>query len=126
LACHPEHALAHHKSIKLKALNGLRFINYEKDIPTRKALDKFFKQEGLVVENVMEFDNVETAKRAVEIDSGVAILPEETIRVERANGTLAAVPLDGKYVRELAVIHKKGKVLSPAAKTFIELLKRKL
>ncbi len=126
LTTHPQHALAKQKVIKLKALNGVRFINFEKDIPTRKALDRMFKDNGVSVNNVMEFDNVETVKRAVEIDSGVAILPEETIRGELANKTLAAVRLDGKFFRELAVIYKKGKVLSPAMKQFIELLKKSL
>jgi DNA-binding transcriptional LysR family regulator len=126
LACHPQHPLAKMKSIKLKALAGQKFINFEKDIPTRKALDKMFKDQGVSVNNVMEFDNVETVKRAVEIDSGVAILPEETIRGELANKTIAAVRLDGKFFRELAVIYKKGKVLSPAMKQFIELLKQSL
>jgi DNA-binding transcriptional LysR family regulator len=126
LAVHPQHPLAKLKSIKLKALNGQKFINFEKDIPTRKALDKMFKDHGVSVNNVMEFDNVETVKRAVEIDSGVAILPEETIRGELANKTIAAVKLDGKFFRELAVIYKKGKVLSPAMKQFIELLKTSL
>src|SRR5215469_5786564 len=126
LTCHPQHALAKLKTIKIKAINGQRFINFEKDIPTRKALDKMFKDQGVTVNNVMEFDNVETVKRAVEIDSGVAILPEETIRGELANKTLAAVKLDGKFFRELAVIYKKGKVLSPAMKQFIELLKQSL
>jgi DNA-binding transcriptional LysR family regulator len=126
LTCHPQHPLAKLKTIKLKALNGLKFINFEKDIPTRKALDQIFKNQGVSVNNVMEFDNVETVKRAVEIDSGVAILPEETIRVELANHTLAAVRLEGKFFRELALIYKKGKVLSPAMKQFIELLKTSL
>ncbi len=126
LACHPQHPLAKMKSLKLKALSGQKFINFEKDIPTRKALDKMFKDQGVTVNNVMEFDNVETVKRAVEIDSGVAILPEETIRGELANKTIAAVKLDGKFFRELAVIYKKGKVLSPAMKQFIELLKQSL
>jgi DNA-binding transcriptional LysR family regulator len=126
LTCHPQNPLAKSKSIKLKALSGQRFINFEKDIPTRKALDRIFKDHGVSVNNVMEFDNVETVKRAVEIDSGVAILPEETIRVELANKTLVAVRLEGKFFRELAVIYKKGKVLSPAMKQFIELLKKSL
>jgi DNA-binding transcriptional LysR family regulator len=126
LTTHPLHPLAKLKTIKIKALNGQKFINFEKDIPTRKALDKIFKDHGVSVNNVMEFDNVETVKRAVEIDSGVAILPEETIRGELANKTLAAVRLDGKFFRELAVIYKKGKVLSPAMKQFIELLKKSL
>ena len=54
------------------------------------------------------------------------MLPEETVKAEVASKTLAAVPLDGNYFRQLAVIHKKDKVLSPAMKKFIELLKKEL
>ena len=42
----------------------------------------------------MEFDNIETIKRAIEIDAGVSLLPEPTVLREVAAGTLAAVPLD--------------------------------
>ena len=73
----------------------------------------------------MQFDNIETVKRAVEIDSGVAIVPQETIGEEVANQTLAAVELEnGRYTRPLAIIYKKNKVLSPAIKQFIALLKQ--
>ena len=76
------------------------------------------------VQNVMEFDNVETVKRAVEIDAGVAIVPLSTVTQEVAKQTLAAVRLDdGQHFRALAVICKKNKVLSPAMKQFISLLK---
>jgi LysR family transcriptional regulator, transcriptional activator of the cysJI operon len=126
LACHPQHPLAKLKSLKLKALQGQKFVGFEADIPTGKALEKIFKDQGVAVQYVMRFDNVETVKRAVEIDSGVAILPEETFRGEVARGTLAAVRLDGNYSRPLAVIHKKDKVLSPAAKQFIELLRKSM
>jgi DNA-binding transcriptional LysR family regulator len=72
----------------------------------------------------MEFDNVETVKRAVEIDSGVAIVPHETIRQEVANQTLTAVQVeDGAYFRPLAIIYKKNRVLSPAMKQFIAVVK---
>ncbi|HTL59047.1 MAG TPA: LysR family transcriptional regulator [Candidatus Limnocylindrales bacterium] len=124
LICHPQHAFAKLKGIKLKNLNGQKFVSFEKDIPTRKALDKILKDHGVSVEHVMEFDNIETVKRAVEIDSGVAIVPQETIRQEVNNQTLAAVRLDdGDYYRSLGIIHKKNKVLSPAIKQFIGLLK---
>jgi DNA-binding transcriptional LysR family regulator len=60
----------------------------------------------------------------VEIDSGVAIVPQETISQEVANETLKAVELEnGAYTRPLGVIYKKSKVLSPAIKQFIALLK---
>ena len=69
LICHPQHALAKSKSIKLAALAGQKFIGFEPDIPTRKAIDKILKDRNIDVLNVMEFDNVETVKRAVEIDA---------------------------------------------------------
>ena len=122
--CHPQHPFAQRKSIKVKALSGQKFINFERDIPTRKALDKIFKEHRVTVDQVMQFDNIETVKRAVEIDSGVAIVPRETITQEVANQTLAAVELEnGAYSRPLALIYKKNKVLSPAIKQFIALLK---
>ena len=124
LICHPQHPFAQKKSIRVKALDGQKFINYERDIPTRKALDKIFKDHRIAVQQVMQFDNIETVKRAVEIDSGVAIVPQETISEEIATGTLAAVDLEnGAYSRPLSVIYKKSKVLSPAIKRFIALLK---
>src|SRR5512140_907656 len=119
LICHPQHPLAKNKNIKLKALQGQKFIGFEPDIPTRRALDKILKDNSVQVHHVMEFDNIETVKRAVEIDAGVAIVPQETIRQEVANGTLAAVKIeDGDYHRPLGIIYKKNKVLSPAIKQF--------
>ena len=124
LICHPQHPFAEKKSVKVKALSGQKFINFEKDIPTRRALDKIFKEHRVTVDQVMQFDNIETVKRAVEIDSGVAIVPQETVTQEVAKQTLAAVELEnGAYSRPLAVIYKKSKVLSPAIKQFIAMLK---
>ena len=115
------------KTIKLKALNGQKFVSFERDIPTRKALDKIFRDRGVQVQHVIEFDNVETVKRAVEIDSGVSIVPASTVKQEVAKQTLASVEIDnGEYYRPLAVLYKKNKVLSPAMKQFIALLKEPL
>ena len=126
LACHPQHPFAKLKTVKVKALNGQKFISFEPDIPTRKALDKVLKGQGVTVQHVMEFDNIETVKRAIELDCGVAIVPEATIRQEVTDQTLAAVPLEGNHFRPLGAIHRKTKVLSPAMKQFIALLKEPL
>ena len=126
LACHPTHPLAKQKLVKLKALDGQKFVSFEADMPTRKAVDKLLKEHAVSVRHVMQFDNIETIKRAVEIDSGVAILAEETLRPELASKTLAAVRLEGNPMRQIGLIYKKGKVLSPAMKLFIDLLKRTL
>jgi DNA-binding transcriptional LysR family regulator len=126
LVCAPQHPLAKRKTVKFSALNGQKFISFDPDTPTRKALDKVFKKHGVLAEHVMEFDNIETAKRAVEIDSGIAIVPEDTVLLEVANETLAAVRLEGDNYRQLAVIYKKSKVLSPAMRQLIALLKQTL
>src|SRR3974390_388389 len=88
LICHPHHEFAKRKSVKVKALDGQRFVNFEPDIPTRRVIDKIFKEHRVTVQQVMQFDNIETVKRAVEIDSGVAIVPQETIGEEGGNQTL--------------------------------------
>ena len=124
LITHPQHPFARQKSVKLKALAGQKVIGFEPDIPTRKALDKILKEYDVDVKHVMEFDNVETVKRAVEIDAGISIVPQGTVLQEIAKQTLVAIPLDdGDFFRPLAAIYKKNKVLSPAMKQFLAILK---
>ena len=124
LVCHPNHPFAKLKTVKLKALAGQKIIGFEPDILTRKALDKILKEHGVEIKHVMEFDNVETVKRAVEIDAGVSIVPLGTVAQEISKQTLVALPIeDGDFYRPLAAIYKKNKVLSPAMKQFLALLK---
>ena len=126
LACHPQHPFAKLRSVKLKALNGQKFISFEPDMPTRKALDKILRSQRVTVQHVMEFDNIETVKRAVELNCGVAIVPEPTVKQEVAQQTLAAVPLEGNYFRTLGAVYRSNKVLSLALKQFLALLKEPL
>ncbi len=124
LICHPQHPLAKLKSVKLSQLAGQKFVSFEPDIPTRKAIDKVFKDHGVQVQTVMEFDNIETVKRAVEIEAGISLVPQGTITQEVAKQTLAEVSIEGvDLVRPLAAIYKKNKVLSPAMKQFLAILK---
>jgi LysR family transcriptional regulator, transcriptional activator of the cysJI operon len=124
LICHPQHPFAKSKGVRLKALAGQKFIGFEPDIPTRKALDRILRDSGVEVQHVMEFDNIETVKRAVEIDAGISVVPQGTVVQEVAKQTLVQVPLeDGEFFRPLAAIYKKNKVLSPAVKQFLAILK---
>ena len=123
LIAHPGHALAKDGEIDLKQLAGQKFIGFDPDIPTRKAVDQIFRDHKLEIEPVMEFDNIETVKRAVEIDHGIAIVPLATVLQEVKQGTLTAVHFKGKdFTRPLAILHRKGRVLTPAMKKFIETL----
>jgi len=124
MICHPQHPLAKSKSVKLSQLAGQKFISFEPDIPTRKAIDKILRDHDVEVQSVMEFDNIETVKRAVEIEAGISIVPQATITQEVAKQTLAELRIEGvELFRPLAAIYKKNKVLSPAMKQFLHILK---
>ncbi len=121
--CHPEHPLASQTSVNVETLGNYKFISFDPDIPTRKAVDQIFRENNIETEPVMEFDNIETVKRAVEIDAGIAIAPQATVAQEVKQGTLASVTLNGTgFNRPLAILHRKGRVLTPAMKKFIKTL----
>jgi LysR family transcriptional regulator, transcriptional activator of the cysJI operon len=123
LITHPQHALSKYTDIEVKDLSGQKFIGFDPDIPTRKAVDVIFREHKLEIEPVMEFDNIETVKRAVEIDHGIAIVPQATVAQEQKQGTLSVLHFKGKeFTRPLAILHRKGRVLTPAMKKFIETL----
>jgi DNA-binding transcriptional LysR family regulator len=121
---HPSHPLAKRNTeIEVKDLANQRFIGFDPDIPTRKAVDQILRDHKLEIEPVMEFDNIETVKRAVEIDHGIAIVPQATVVQEAKQGTLAVLHFKGRqFTRPLAILHRKGRVLTPGMKKFIEIL----
>ena len=123
VVCHPLHALAKRGEVTVAELAGQKFIGFDPDIPTRKAVDQIFRENHLQVDPVMEFDNIETVKRAVEIDHGIAIVPQATVTQEAKQGTLAVLRFKGReYTRPLAILHRKGRVLTPAMRKFMETL----
>jgi DNA-binding transcriptional LysR family regulator len=123
LITHPNHPLAKAGEVDMKSLAAHKFIGFDPDIPTRKAVDQIFRDFKLEITPVMEFDNIETVKRAVEIDHGIAIVPQATVTQEVRQGTLVTVAFKGKeFTRPLAILHRKGRVLTPAMKKFIEIL----
>ena len=125
LITHPGHALAGRNNLTLADLDGQRFIGFDADIPTRKAVDQIFRDSKMEIDPVMEFDNIETVKRAVEVDHGVSIVPQATVQQEAKQGTLAVMHFAGKeFTRPLTILYRKGRVLTPAMKRFVDTLTR--
>ncbi len=123
LICDPENPLAKQKRVELPKIARARFIAFERDIPTRRAIDRILRQRGVPVEIVMEFDNIETIKRAVEIGAGMSIVPSMTVQSEIQTGALVAIELaGGDFRRPLGVISKKGKEKTQVMEKFIEVL----
>lgn len=127
LACSPQHALSIQKQIDIHQLQFERFIGFGKDVPTRKWIDNILSRYNIVVRPVMEFDNIETIKRAIELNSGISILPRTAMLQEIDDGTIKAVGFSNEdFVRPAGIIVRKGKILSPAARDFIKLLRKKV
>jgi DNA-binding transcriptional LysR family regulator len=124
--CSPKHPLAGQSQIDINKLQFERFIGFEEGVPTREWIDGILQRYNIVLHPVMEFDNIETIKRAVEINSGVSILPKTAIVQEVENRTLKSIAFSNEnFVRPTGIIIRKNRIFGQPARYFIELLCRK-
>jgi DNA-binding transcriptional LysR family regulator len=125
LVCAPGHRLAGCEEVDLRELDGAAVVGFDADLRIRQEIDRRLAAQHVAVEVVMEFDNIETIKRAIEIDAGVGLLPEPTVVREVETGTLCAVPIRGQpLIRPLGIITRRGKPLGETARRFMELLRQ--
>ncbi len=123
LVCSPRHPLARRRRVSLSCLHGEPFVAFERDIPTRKTIDRLLSAHRIRVTTVMEFDNIETIKRAVEVGSGVSILPQTTVVDEVTRGLLVNMAFtEGRFTRTVAIVHRRGRALGAASREFVRLL----
>jgi DNA-binding transcriptional LysR family regulator len=125
LVCPPGHELSREKRqrVGVRALDGLRFISFEPDLPTRKAIDAMFREAGVQVKEVVEFDNIETVKRGVVIENAVSLVPSDSVRDEVEAGSLCQIELDDADVtRPLGVLRRRTKAVTPAMRELIAVL----
>ena len=121
----PEHSLAKRDWLKAEELEGENLVGFTADLQMRTETDKWLKQAKGHVNVVHAFDNIENIKRAVEVGSGIALLPVPTVRREAELGSLVAIPLeDVTWFRRLALIHKRTKPFTTAITRFLELLQQ--
>ena len=123
--CPTGHALAKRKRLRAVDLQDQDFVHFERDVPTRRAIDRILRAHGVTVRRVAEFDNIETIKRAVEVGLGVAIVPRPSVIDASREEQLAVLPLaEPEWTRSVGVIYRSDRALGTAARKFIELLKK--
>jgi len=123
----PGHHFAGRSSVGVSELEGELFVAFDPDLSIRRAIDRYLRHHSVQVDVILEFDNIENIKRAVEIPSGISILPGPSLAREVRAGTLVAVPIEGngpddRLTRPLAIIHRRHGSLDPATAKFLELL----
>jgi DNA-binding transcriptional LysR family regulator len=124
LACAASHPLAQRKYVRPADLAGEKYVAFDRALTIRRQIDRFLREQGTAVEVACEFDSIENIKKAVEELSGVALLPEPTLRREVKSGSLVALPLSGaRFVRPLGIILRRHHRLGAAASRFMEMLR---
>ncbi|HIE30746.1 TPA: LysR family transcriptional regulator [Candidatus Poribacteria bacterium] len=121
--CSPNHPFASLSKINIHDIQGQKFIAFERGIPTREALERIFGEYDVTPQIVMEFDNIETVKRAVEIDAGISIVPKMTVKHEVEHQTLRVLEFENQtFERPIGILYKKSKKFSPAVQKFVDFL----
>jgi DNA-binding transcriptional LysR family regulator len=124
LAMHPSHELAAKKEVSIKSLQNQPMILFEPDQATRKLIDRILKRYRVTVKPIMELDNIETIKRAIEANIGLSILPEPSIAQEVSAKAILAKPFAEEQLhRPVGIIYRKGKVFAEPVKRLLDLLK---
>jgi DNA-binding transcriptional LysR family regulator len=121
VVCSPEHPLAGRASVHLSDLQDERFIAFSDDFPTRRLIDSHLRLAGARPQVVSAYDNIETIKNLVEIGSGIAVLPEDTVKQEVRGRRLVAVPIaaDDAFRRPAGMLLRKNRTPRPAVAAFV-------
>lgn len=124
VAAAPSHPLARTSLVRVPELDGVDFVEFDEDLPISREVKRFLEEQGVEVHPVMHFDNIQTMKEAVALDTGVSILPERILRADVEQGRLAAIPIEAPgLVRPLGIIHRRRKKFNRATQSFLYLLR---
>lgn len=120
----PGHPLAGKGKVSMQSIVGQPFIAFDREAPSRKGIDKLFRDKGIEISPAMEMDNVETIKRAVELGLGISVLPLPTVQQEVNTGTLVAKAFNEPgFTRPIGILVRKGKYLSRASQAVLDSFK---
>ncbi len=125
MVCSPDHRLALRRSIAPADLAGERFVAFAEGLPTRRLIDRILGRYQVKVNVVLEFDNIDTLKRAIEVNAGLSILPTASVQRERTDGHLCTVPVKAatQWVRQIDIVRRRGKAASRAEQDFMTMLR---
>ncbi|MCO6441702.1 MAG: LysR family transcriptional regulator [Nitrococcus mobilis] len=115
----PGHPLTQRRQIPLAELVKEPFVVREEASGTRRAMEKFFAEQKVVLRTTMQMTSNEAIKWAVMAGLGLGIVSVHTLELEVAGGQLAILDVQSfPIVRRWYVVHHQGKRLSPIAGTF--------
>jgi DNA-binding transcriptional LysR family regulator len=109
-------------SVDIRSLRTETFIKSNRSSALRKKVEKSFQEQNIKFENSIILNNIESIKRAVENNLGFSILPKMAVEREIDLGFLHTAKIENMSLsRELYYVYRNDKVLSRAAKEFLEM-----
>ncbi|MET0622768.1 MAG: LysR substrate-binding domain-containing protein [Pyrinomonadaceae bacterium] len=125
LILNPAHALASREEVTIEELGGESFLAHNVRTGSRNKVVEAFAEHHTPLNITLELATVETIKRFVQLNVGLAFVPRMCVREELERGTLASVPVrDLSYTRTLWVTHRRNATFSHAAAAFLSVLRQ--
>jgi DNA-binding transcriptional LysR family regulator len=125
LILHPAHPLASREEVTIEELGGESFLAHNVRTGSRNKVVEAFAEHHTPLNITLELATVETIKRFVQLNVGLAFVPRMCVREELGRGTLASVPVRGlSYTRTLWVTHPRNPTFSHAASAFLSVLRQ--
>jgi DNA-binding transcriptional LysR family regulator len=120
----PRHHLAKKQSATVSEAAKFALV-VPKGGHTRDALEDLFYERKLKPRYIMELDSSELLKRFVAADAGVGFIARSNVIEDvRANSLVTITISDATIRRDLALVFRKDKSLSRAARAFIDIAVR--
>jgi DNA-binding transcriptional LysR family regulator len=119
----PTHRLAHRKTVSISDLGEESFIAHNVLSPYRDVVLREFQSHKVPLRMDVEMPTIETIRRLVQHNIGVAFLPRMCVEQEIEQGALCEVRVKELHVeRKIRLIWPTRRALSHAAKAFLEVL----
>jgi DNA-binding transcriptional LysR family regulator len=119
----PSHRLAHKKAIAMTELASEIFIAHNVVSPYRDVVLREFQSHKVPLRMEVEMPTIETIRKLVQNNVGVAFLPRMCVEQEIKQVLLCEVKVKEMHVeRKIRLIYPVRRALSHAAKAFLEVV----
>ena len=119
----PKHRLANRKTVSITDLGSENFIAHNVLSPYRAVVIREFQTHKVPLRMDVEMPTIETIRKLVQSNLGVAFLPRMCVEQEIEQNTLCEVRVKEMHVeRKIRLIYPTRRGLSHAAKAFLEVV----
>jgi DNA-binding transcriptional LysR family regulator len=121
----PKHRFAGREKLSISELGMETFIAHNVVSPYRQQVIDTFRRHKVPLRMEIEMPTIETIRKLVQLNMGVAFLPKMCVEQEIAAGVLKEVPVEEMQMeRKIRLVHAAKRRLSHAAQAFLEVVGR--